>query len=81
MIYPDISLKEWRLKYPALEIVKTKCHKCRKSMITNKPFIEKDWIGLVSSDCSCGTKAISVSIINPKSVDLVEKFNNFFNKF
>lgn len=80
MIYPNITSKKWIEKFPALYELKRKCQNCKKSMVANKPFIEKHWVGLESEDCSCGTKAISISTPNPNS-DFKKKIENWFKNF
>lgn len=73
MIYPNVSLEEWLEKYPVLEIKKKRCHYCREFRVANIPFIEKDWVGLQSKDCSCGKgKAISVCMIR-KTLEELKK--------
>lgn len=80
MIFPDVTTEEWVTKYPALSVIKRKCHFCKKPLITSIPFIEKNWIGLMSEDCSCGKgKAISISIVNPKP-DFSNAFKRWFDE-
>ncbi len=55
MIFPDIFLKEWLLRYPGLEILTTHCLKCNDEIQTLKPFITKDYVGLAAFKCpTCG---------------------------
>lgn len=55
MIFPDISIQEWKRKYPTLECVETRCIDCNAPVIAVKPYITKDYVGLVSNPCSCGS--------------------------
>jgi hypothetical protein len=68
MFFPQVDLKEWLARYPALRVTTRRCYHCRRPMTADIPFIEKHWIGLQSEDCVCGKgKAISVSTPNPSS--------------
>lgn len=68
MIYPEVTLEEWLREHPVLEIRKAKCKSCGTILVTNIPFIEKDWLGIQSKDCTCGkSKAISVSVVRKSS--------------
>lgn len=81
MIFPDIDLDDWIKKYPALEVISRPCHYCKSSRVANIPFIEKDWVGLQSKDCSCGFgKGISISTPNPHS-QFSKQFNRFIKNF
>ena len=47
---------------------KKACHFCKAPRIAKRPFIDTNWVGLQSEDCSCGKgKAISVSMIRESS--------------
>lgn len=55
MIYPDISAEDWInwiKKHPALTIRKIRCNKCKESCLTDKPFINQKWYGLIAI-CKC----------------------------
>ena len=54
MIFVEYKLSEWLEKYPNLEILKLECDSCGKELITDKPFIEKGYAGLMTDKCPCG---------------------------
>lgn len=54
MIFPDISTEQWLARNPDLRVVEGRCNSCGKKMKTTKPFIEKDYLGLIAEDCDCG---------------------------
>lgn len=63
MIFPDTPIDIWCEKHD-LEIIHDKCPNCRSKMSTTRPFIEKQFIGLISPRCNCGYDAgLSVQII------------------
>ena len=55
MIFRDVPLNSWLLKYPNLKVKNEKCWLCGSESPADKPFIEKDWVGLAQK-CSCGAK-------------------------
>ncbi len=56
MIFPQVSTEEWIDQHKELYVAETKCAKCFKAKLrTTRPFIEKNWLGLISPPCSnCG---------------------------
>jgi hypothetical protein len=54
MIFPDVSLEEWKKRFPKLKEIVGACDACGASMITRRPFLEKNYAGLVAESCSCG---------------------------
>jgi hypothetical protein len=61
MIYPDVSLKEWRKKYPELKVMKLDCDNCGKTIVANRPFLTKGYAGLDAPRCECGKNRHSCS--------------------
>lgn len=51
MIFPDVKLKDWLLKYPSLKVINVECLECKSEIPTLKPFITKDYLGLSASHC------------------------------
>ena len=63
MLFPQISKSEWIMRFPALTPMTKRCQKCRKHILeTDQPFINKRWVGLISSPCACGYKGLMVMI-------------------
>jgi len=79
MIFPDVSLKEWLTKYDELEIEKGACNNCGKEMPTIKPFIEKDYVGLVSKNCLCDKNTNQAMTLIPISKKEIDYWNEFLN--
>lgn len=76
MIFPEITLEEWLERYPDLAVRKERCNGCCKKFIkTNKPFIEKDWVGLAAI-CECGFHGASSML--PRSQEMKELVSNLF---
>lgn len=76
MIFPDVTLEEWLEKYPDLGVRKERCNGCgKKSILTNKPFIEKDWVGLAAI-CECGFHGASSML--PRTPATKELVSNLF---
>jgi hypothetical protein len=51
MLFPDVTLKEWIKKYPALSAIEVECLHCSGTILTEKPFVTKDYVGLSASEC------------------------------
>ena len=54
MIFTDASVNEWLRKYPELKIITGNCDHCGAPMRTTRPFVTRDYAGLIAHDCSCG---------------------------
>ena len=54
MIYPDVTLNDWLLEHPELEVRITECHACGGKLSSTIPFMTKDYYGLESTTCPCG---------------------------
>lgn len=56
MLFPELSTEEWISKHCELYIAETKCVKCNETKLrTTRPFIEKEWVGLIAPSCpNCG---------------------------
>ncbi len=70
MIFIDKPLHEWLLKHPSLEVIKLACDSCGQDLITNKPFIEKGYAGIIAENCTCGRNShtcISKVTTSPES--------------
>ncbi len=55
MIFPNVSLDTWLLKYPTLSSVETTCIDCGSKLKAVVPFVEKHYAGLKSQPCTCGS--------------------------
>jgi transcription elongation factor Elf1 len=81
MIFVDYSLLEWLEKYPNLEILKLNCDSCGKELISDKPFVEKGYVGLISNKCICGkNKHICISKIT-NSKDTYDYWSKKLNEW
>lgn len=70
MIYPDVSAKEWCDKY-GIDEFSNVCD-CGRVMKADIPFLEKDWAGLISKSCECGSPCISTAVpLDKETQDLV----------
>lgn len=72
MIYPDVSLEEWLKKCPGLRVLTQPCPSCGSEIVTDRPFISKDYAGLEGKFCkTCGHQRNSSSLqpISSKSID------------
>jgi hypothetical protein len=68
---PEISINKWLKIFPELNNqFPLKCL-CGKESLNIKPFVIKNWIGLLSDDCECGLGRSSISV--PR--------NNFLNNY
>lgn len=67
MIFPPVTLKFWLEKYSGLSIIEGICDNCKSAMPTVLPFIEKDYIGLISEECGCGESRNKAMIMLPTS--------------
>jgi hypothetical protein len=64
MIYPDVPVEKWCEKYD-LHIAKDRCTNCSRIRITNIPFIESGFAGLMSTQCECGMSGDSFTVNVP----------------
>lgn len=78
MIFPQINYKEWLKRYKDLEVESDKCSECNKLLITHKPFITKDWIGLTSEICTCGGDELTTVI--PRTINSGELLRSIYVK-
>lgn len=53
MRFVNISPTRWIIANPALEMIEKTCEKCGVHLIANKPFIDDEWLGLISDRCNC----------------------------
>lgn len=77
MIFPNVSLEKFLKKYNELEIESGFCNNCHKEIKTEKPFIEKGFVGLISHDCSCNKNTNQVMTMIPISKKEIEYWNQF----
>ena len=64
MIYPDVTVEEWLKKYSGLKVCEQACPNCKATILTDRPFITKDYAGLEGKFCpSCGLQRNSSSVI------------------
>lgn len=79
MIYPDITLDEWKKRFPGLEVQDVTCE-CGKKGKTTRPFISKDWVGLDMPPCSkCGDECPGM-VTKPIDPKIKAQMNAFFGK-
>lgn len=79
MIFPDILTKNWLLKYPSLTIEEGRCNSCGKPLLTTVPFIEHDYVGLVSPKCSCGLNTNQAMTMIATSKNEIKYWNKIVN--
>lgn len=53
MRFVKISAIRWIIANPGLEILEKTCHKCETTLVSDKPFIDGEWVGLISDRCNC----------------------------
>lgn len=76
MIFVNSDLSAWLKKHPGLQVLKLNCDSCNKQMVSNKPFVEKGYVGLISEPCSCGkNKHVCVS----KLTTSIDSFNHWMS--
>lgn len=61
MIFPDVQLQAWLLKYPTIEVVKTTCIDCGNGIEANRPYLTKHYAGVTSAACRCGSRRSACS--------------------
>jgi hypothetical protein len=67
MIYPDVTVEDWIAKHPALEVSKCSCIDCGVEIKSDKPYMSRDYIGLESKPCVCGSTRSKCSSSVPYS--------------
>lgn len=65
----DINVNKWLSLHPSLEDELPFSCLCGKEIIDFKPFISRNWVGLISNDCVCGLKSTSISIPRDKKTE------------
>lgn len=65
MIYPDVHFQEWLERYESLNFVVCTCHFCGEILGSTRPFISKDYIGLVSPEHKHGNRNITCANMFP----------------
>lgn len=53
MIYPDVSLDEWSVRYK-IEVESKKCANCGRIFCTSIPVIIRGYVGLETPEHECG---------------------------
>lgn len=57
MIFPNATFEEWIQKYPSLLKLEEEedelsiCPECQNKVIPDQPYIEKNYVGLISFNC------------------------------
>ena len=76
MLYPQISIEEWKRKYPSLTTPSKKC--CGIKITASIPFITQDFVGFRSPVCpQCGHRPV-LSMI-PRGKDAIDFFDEFYD--
>lgn len=55
MIFVDVKIDDWLKRYPELQVKETECPDCGEIIMALRPFISKDYVGLTSGPCTCGS--------------------------
>ena len=58
MLFPQVSLEEWCERHPELEIQEIECPSCHAKIRSDRPFMSKNYIGITSAPCSCGSSRV-----------------------
>lgn len=77
MIYLNMSVEEFLSKNNEFKIEEGICNHCGSSLKTTIPFIEKDYIGLVSPPCPCGKSTNEAMTMVPTSKNEMLYWNQF----
>jgi hypothetical protein len=76
MIFPEISLQDWVRRHPQLRVIEVQCLQCDGTIKTEKPFIAKDYLGLLALNCpSCGIEHRTYTGL-PYSKSEIEAWNS-----
>lgn len=54
-------------KLSGLSIRKIACHACSRTLETTTPFITKDYIGLTTPPCACGSTLSKAEVAIPRT--------------
>lgn len=74
MWVPEICIGSWLQLFPELnKELPLKCL-CGKESTTLRPFVIKNWVGLLGNCCDCGLGETSISI--PRNKDLSDALIN-----
>ena len=79
MIYMDVKLEDWLKRYPALKVRQCKCDNCGAKVVTNRPFVTKDYAGLDSTPCPCGKQKDDLCTLVPRSISAIKRWMNLFS--
>lgn len=55
MILLDLTPEQWIKRYSSLQITQATCRDCGNKLFSTIPFISKEYIGLTSPPCPCGS--------------------------
>lgn len=77
MIYLDMSTEEFLNKHKDFKIEEGMCNYCGSKLKTTIPFIDKDYIGLVSPPCPCGKSSNEAMTMIPTSKKEIQYWNQF----
>lgn len=61
MIYPEKSVEDWCSRYPAIQVASCTCIDCGGLIISSRPYLARDYAGLESPPCACGSTRSSCS--------------------
>ena len=68
MIYLNkITTEDWIKKNQGLSIRTAVCSACSRTLETTIPFMTKDYIGLTTPVCSCGSTQTKAEVAIPRS--------------
>ncbi len=74
MIYPDVSAEAWAKKW-GLQILEGKAHPCGCLLRSDKPFRDKDYVGLEAGKC-CDKGLTTCSSVRPVSKSETAAWDN-----
>lgn len=83
MIFPDVTLKFWKRKYPELSVLSRKCTNCGTKLTANKPFITRDYVGLClpNEKCACGKNKLNCMSAIAISKEEIANWNRIIGSF
>jgi hypothetical protein len=74
MIFPDVSKETWMKRYPSIKPIEVECLNCHNSILVDKPFITRDYVGFSVSKCPKCNVSHKAYTATPCSQDELNEF-------
>jgi hypothetical protein len=68
MLFPNVSTEEWIDVHKGLRVTSGIC-KCGQRLLSNVPFVTRDYVGLTSPVCNCGSRETKVESAIPRTAE------------